>query len=161
MERAAYRHRHWKDRKDIRYGQKLRAGSAPHQELGNYNLLRAAKPDIHQPGYSSTDLRSIPADEIETLVVGHLRQFFTAPEIVHRVHLKAQQENPNITANEVCERLGRFHEIWDQLFPLEQTRIIKLIVRRIDVSQQGVNITYQPNGIMELYAQIPGRRVAL
>ncbi len=112
-------------------------------------------------GYSSADLRSIPADEIETMVIGHLRQFFTAPEIVHRVHLKAQQEEPKIGADEVRERLGRFHEIWDQLFPLEQTRIIKLIVRRIQVSQQGVDITYQPNGIMELYAQIPGRRAAL
>jgi len=112
-------------------------------------------------GYSSTDLRSIPAEEIETMVLGHLRQFFTVPEIVHRVHLKAQQEDPKISADEVRERLGRFHEIWDQLFPLEQTRIIKLIVRRIQVSPQGVDITYQPNGIMELYAQIPGRRVAL
>lgn len=112
-------------------------------------------------GYDSTDLRTIPADEIETLVIGHLRQFFTTPEIVHRTHLKTQQQEPNITIDEVRERLGRFHEIWDQLFPLEQNRIVKLIVQRIQVSTQGVNITYQPNGIMELYAQIPGRRAAV
>jgi site-specific DNA recombinase len=112
-------------------------------------------------GYDSTDLRTIPAEEIETVIVGHIRQFFTAPEIVHRTHLRAQQQEPNVSADEVREKLGRFHEIWDQLFPIEQNRIVKLLVQRIQVSTQGIDITYQPNGFMELYAQIPRQRLAM
>lgn len=112
-------------------------------------------------GYDSTDLRTIPAEEIESVIVGHIRQFFTAPEIVHRTHLRAQQQEPRITVDEVREKLGRFHEIWDQLFPLEQNRIVKLLVQRVEVSTQGINITYQPNGFMELYAQVQRQRIAV
>jgi len=108
-------------------------------------------------GYSSTDLRSIPAEQIEPLVIGHLRQFFTAPEIIQLTHAKAQVQSPHITVNEVREGLQQFNEMWDQLFPLEQNRIVRLIVQRIQVSLQGVDITYQPNGIMEVYGQVTGR----
>lgn len=108
-------------------------------------------------GYTSTDMRSIPAEQIEPLVIGHLRQFFTAPEIIHLTHAKAQAREPGITVKEVREGLQRFNEVWDQLFPLEQNRIVRLVVQRIQVSLQGVDITYQPNGIMEVYGQVTGR----
>jgi DNA invertase Pin-like site-specific DNA recombinase len=111
-------------------------------------------------GYSSTDLRSIPAEQIEPLVIGHLRQFFTAPEIVHLTHARAQAQEPNITLDQVRASLQRFNEIWDQLFPLEQNRIVRLIVQRIQVSLQGIDVTYQPNGIMEVYGQLATRRLS-
>jgi site-specific DNA recombinase len=111
-------------------------------------------------GYSGSHLCSIPAEQIEPLVIAQLRQFFVAPEIIHRTHLKAQMHEPNITVDEVRENLNRFNEIWDQLFPLEQNRIVQLIVKRIDVGLEGINITYQPNGIMEVYEQVSGNRRA-
>ncbi|MDE3037378.1 MAG: recombinase family protein [Pseudomonadota bacterium] len=111
-------------------------------------------------GYSGTRLCSIPAEQIEPLVIAQLRQFFTAPEIIHRTHLKAQLHEPNITVDEVRKNLNRFNDIWEELFPLEQNRIVQLIVKRIDVGLDGVNITYQPNGIMEVYDQISGKRRA-
>ncbi len=112
-------------------------------------------------GYSSTDLRSIPAEEIEPLVIAQMRQFFTAPEVVHRTHLRVQAREPSISVEQVRQDLVRFNEIWDQLFPLEQNRIIHLIVKRIDASVSGVNITYQPSGILEVYEQLAGRKMAL
>lgn len=63
----------------------------------------------------------------------------------------------DISVSEVREGLQQFNEMWDQLFPLEQNRIVRLIVQRIQVSLQGVDITYQPNGIMEVYGQVTGR----
>lgn len=105
-------------------------------------------------GYDSTDLRSIPAEQIEPVIVGHLRQFITMPEIIHRTHEKALQLEPNITVDEVRENLTRFNEIWDQLFPLEQNRIVQLIVKRVVVGLGGIEIIYHPNGIMDIYEQI-------
>lgn len=112
-------------------------------------------------GYSSTDLRSIPAEEIEPIIIAQLRQFFTAPEVVHRAHLKAQAREPSITIEQVRKDLIRFDEIWEQLFPLEQNRIVHLIVKRVDASVSGVDITYHPNGILDVYEQLAGRKTAL
>lgn len=118
----------------------------------NYRYYVSTK--AMKEGYSSVELRSIPAEEIEPLVIGHLRQFFTSPEIIQRTHLKASAREPNITVDQVRDELQRFNEIWDQLFPLEQNRIVRLAISRIQVSQQGVDITYQPNGIMGIYEQL-------
>jgi site-specific DNA recombinase len=131
------------------------AGKSRRRRYRYYVSTRAIK-----YGYSSTELRSIPAEQIEPLIVAQMRKFFVAPEVVHRTHLKAQMFEPHITLEEIRERLNRFNEIWDELFPLEQCRIVQLIVKRIDVSLDGVNITYQPNGIMEVYEQISGKRRA-
>ena len=121
----------------------------------NYRYYVSTK--AMKEGYSGTRLCSLPAEQIEPLVIAQLRQFFTTPEIIHRTHLKAQLMEPNITVDEVRKNLNRFNEIWDQLFPLEQNRIVQLIVKRIDVGLDGVNITYQPNGIMEVYEQVSGK----
>lgn len=77
-----------------------------------------------------------------------------SPVIRTVTHLKAQLHEPNITLAEVRDNLKRFNDIWDQLFPLEQNRIVQLIIRRIDIRLDGIDITYQPNGIMEVYEQI-------
>lgn len=109
-------------------------------------------------GYHSTDIKSISAEQIEPVVIAQLRKFFCSPEVVHRTHLRAQVQEPKITVEEVAKALGGFDEIWEQLFPLEQNRIMHLIVQRIEISLTGISITYQPNGIMDVYEQITGAR---
>jgi site-specific DNA recombinase len=111
-------------------------------------------------GYDSTELRSIPADQIEPIVINQMREFFKAPEVVHRTFLRAQLHEPNILLEEVRGHLNRFDEIWDQLFPLEQNRIVQLIVKRIDVSLEGIKITYQPNNVMDIYDQLANQKRA-
>ena len=105
-------------------------------------------------------LRSVAAEQIEPIIIGQLRQFFVAPEVIHRTHQRAQMHEPNITVEEVRKALAQFDEIWEQLFPLEQNRIMHLIVKRIQVSLSGVTITYQPNGIMDVYEQLTCKRRA-
>jgi hypothetical protein len=111
-------------------------------------------------GYDSVDVRSIPAEQIEPIIIGQLRKFFVAPEVIHRTHQRAQLHEPNITVEEVRKGLAQFDEIWEQLFPLEQNRIMQLIVRRIQVSVDGITITYHPNGIMDVYEQITSKKRA-
>ena len=130
-------------------------GKSKRKQYRYYVSTRALK-----EGYSGSQLCSIPAEQIEPLIIGQMRQFFTAPEIVHRTHLKAQLHEPDITVDEVREHLNRFNEIWDQLFPLEQSRIVQLVVKRIDVGLEGIDITYHPNGIMDVYEQVSRKRRA-
>ena len=48
---------------------------------------------------------------------------------------------------EVLEALGRLDEVWDELFPAEQTRIMRLLVERIDVAIDGIDIRLRTSGI--------------
>jgi DNA invertase Pin-like site-specific DNA recombinase len=129
------------------------AGQSKHKRYRYYVSTKAIK-----HGYHTTQVRSIAAEQIEPIIIAQMRQFFTAPEVIHRTHIRAQMHEPNITVDEVRKGLAQFDDIWDQLFPLEQNRILQLIVKRIQISLDGVNITYQPNGIMEVYEQISGKR---
>lgn len=111
-------------------------------------------------GYAATELSSIPAEQIEPIVIAHMRQFFLSPEIVHQTHQAAQAQQPAVTLEDVREGLTRFNGLWDQLFPAEQNRIVQLVIHRIQVGLHGIDITYQPNGIKAIYEEVTNRASA-
>jgi hypothetical protein len=99
-------------------------------------------------GYAAAPVKSLNAEEIEQLVIAQARKMVAAPEVATRVYriLKADQ-NVKMTLQEVRWILARFNGVWDALFPVEQNRLLRLLIVRITVSPDHVNITYQPNGI--------------
>ncbi|MDN2578740.1 hypothetical protein [Aquibium sp. ELW1220] len=40
-----------------------------------------------------------------------------------------------------------FHDLWAQLFPVEQARIVQLVVRRVTVGTDGLVIDLRTDGI--------------
>jgi len=54
----------------------------------------------------------------------------------------------------VREALEQLDPIWDELFPAEQARIVQLLVERVDVSLDGVDIRLRTNGIASLIADL-------
>ena len=55
-----------------------------------------------------------------------------------------------LTEREVRDVLHRFHELWEQLFPAEQARIVQLLVERVDICPTGANITLRVDGMANL-----------
>ena len=49
--------------------------------------------------------------------------------------------------------------LWDELFPAEQARIVQLLVDRVDVHEEGVDVRFRMNGIGAL-ARETARRAA-
>jgi hypothetical protein len=43
--------------------------------------------------------------------------------------------------------LGQFNELWAELFPAEQARIIQLLVERVEITAQGADITLRVEGL--------------
>jgi len=70
------------------------------------------------------------------------------PEVAVKVH-RILKENGKVkmTLQEVKWILSRFNSVWDELFPVEQNRLLRMLILRITVSPNNVEITYQPNGI--------------
>ena len=99
-------------------------------------------------GYAAAPVKSLNAEEIEQLVIAQARKMIAEPEVAAKVYriLKADN-NVKMTLQEVKWILTRFNNVWNALFPVEQNRLLRLLIVRIAVSPEHVDITYQPNGI--------------
>jgi hypothetical protein len=105
-------------------------------------------------GYASSEIKSVSAEQIEPMVIAQLKKAFVRPEIIAQVHHAVMAKDRLISLDAVRSELSKFDALWDQLFPLEQNRIVQLMIKRVRLSLDGLDITYQPNGIVSFYDQI-------
>jgi DNA invertase Pin-like site-specific DNA recombinase len=95
-------------------------------------------------------VRQLPAAEIERIVIDQLRVLVQAPEIVVQTWRAKRKHEPDVTEHEVRDALAEFEQVWDELFPAEQTRIIELLVERVDVTPDAVDLTLKVEGLRSL-----------
>lgn len=53
-----------------------------------------------------------------------------------------------------CPKPVKLDKIWDQLFPPEQTRIIKLMIEKVIVSLNKIELRLRDNGIERLVLEL-------
>ena len=102
-------------------------------------------------------LRRIPAIEIEAAVIGQIKLMVQTPELVVATWRAAKQQIAGLTERQVWEHLHSFDEIWSELFPAEQARIIQLLVARVDVSPEGADVTLRTGGLAALMQDLRPR----
>jgi hypothetical protein len=95
-------------------------------------------------------VRRLPAGEIEGLVLAQLRALLRQPEVIVGTWRAARAEAPDLTEAEVREALGRLDPLWDELFPAEQERIVRLLVERVDLTEAGAQIRLNLEGLAGL-----------
>jgi site-specific DNA recombinase len=100
----------------------------------------------------------ISATEIEAAVSDQLRALLRSPEIIIGTWRSAKSEIPDLAEAEVRETLEQLDPLWDELFPAEQARIIQLLVGRVDVSPEGVDIQLRTEGLANLTAELDAVR---
>jgi hypothetical protein len=98
----------------------------------------------------------VPAAEIETAVVDQLRGLLRAPEVIIGTWRSARPEVDGLSEAEVREALEGLDPLWDELFPAEQTRIIQLLIERLDVGHDGVDIRLRVDGLAHLVRDLGG-----
>ena len=69
-----------------------------------------------------------------TAVIDQVRALVCTPEIIVRTWKEAREHDGNITEEQVRTALAEFGAIWDELFPAEQSRLIQLLVERVDIA---------------------------
>ena len=52
------------------------------------------------------------------------------------------------------DALGRLDEVWEELFPAEQARILRLLVDGVDVAPDGVDLRLRLGGIHSLVLEM-------
>jgi hypothetical protein len=92
----------------------------------------------------------VSAAEIETAVSAQVRALLRQPEIVVGTWMAARCELAELTEDDTREALERLGPLWDELFPAEQTRIIRLLVERVEIGPAGADIRLRIAGLTSL-----------
>ena len=79
-------------------------------------------------GYSECPVRSVPAAEVEEAVVAQVQHLLRTPEIIARTWAAARGD-VDIPERDVVKTVTDFAPLWDELFPAEQARIVRLLGR--------------------------------
>jgi site-specific DNA recombinase len=96
--------------------------------------------------HGACPIRAVPAGEVEAAVVNQIRTLLRSPEIIVRTRA-AYLDDEQIDEPEVAEALRRLDPLWNQLFPAEQARILQLLVARVVVRLDGLEISLRVEGI--------------
>jgi site-specific DNA recombinase len=106
--------------------------------------------------------RRLPADLVEAAVVTELRRVMRAPSITAQVIAHLAREGHAFADADVISALQTFEDVWSQLFPAEQTRIVQLLVRQVTVTSEGLVIDVRTDGVSGVMRDMmaPRKKVA-
>ncbi|WP_370162472.1 recombinase family protein [Limimaricola soesokkakensis] len=98
-------------------------------------------------GDSGIDLAPtrLPAGMVEDAIVTEVRRILQTPEVVTQVLTALKRDQ--VSEAEAIAALHDFNTLWAQLFPLEQARIIQLLVRRVTVTAAGLEVDIRREGV--------------
>ena len=102
----------------------------------------------------ASGLPRMPAAELESAVLDQLRNILRAPNLLRDLVPQAIKLDPTLDEAKVTVAMTRLDVIWDQLFPAEQTRIVKMLVEKVVVSANDLEVRLRANGIEQLIREL-------
>ena len=115
-------------------------------------------------GTGASGIKMLPAGEVEEAVMAQIRGILRSPEIVTQVWREISKlkdaATVGMTETKVSVAFNQVDLVWDQLFPLEQHRIVTLLVDRVIVAPDELQVKLRPNGVETLALDVirdPGR----
>jgi site-specific DNA recombinase len=106
--------------------------------------------DAIRNGQSTSPVRRVAADQIEAIVITQIKTMLQTPEIVVATWRAARKSIKDLTERQVWDDLRQFDALWSELFPAEQARIIQLLVERVELLENGADITLRTDGLGSL-----------
>jgi site-specific DNA recombinase len=107
----------------------------------------------------ASGLPRMPAAELESAVLEQLRGHLRSPDVVKEVLPQAQKYDPTLDEAIVTVAMKRLDDVWDQLFPAEQMRIVRLLVRQVNVSPNNMSMDLHPTGIQRLVLELHHKKL--
>ncbi len=101
-------------------------------------------------GHDACPQRTVAAGEIEAVVIQQVRTMLRSPEMV----VKTWQANEEVSERDVSEALRRLDPVWEELFPVEQQRLVQLLIARVDVEKSGVKVHLRAEGLDTLAREL-------
>ena len=108
----------------------------------------------------ASGLPRMPAAELESAVLDQLRNILRAPNLLSDLVPRAKKLDPTLDEAKVTVAMTRLDLIWDQLFPAEQTRIVKMLIEKVIVSPSDLEVRLRANGIEQLVQELQADRAS-
>jgi site-specific DNA recombinase len=105
-------------------------------------------------GETACPVRQVPAAEIERIVLDQVRTLLQTPEVIVQTWRAARKHDQDITESDVRNALMEFEQLWNELFPAEQARIVELLVERVDLKPDALDLTLKIDGLTSLYSEL-------
>ena len=138
--------------KGLLWGPDGAAFSPTHTRKGGKLYRYYVSQSVLRHGAGVCPVGRVPAAEIESAVIEQLRGIFRQPEILAGSTTAAKSHLPAITEEEARTALTTLDPMWDELFPAEQTRIVQMLVERVDIGTEGFDVQLRLDG-MATFAQ--------
>lgn len=106
--------------------------------------------------YADCPLKTVSAPLLEEVVVDQVRRLLSRPEWALRILKKVQESGKveGINERSVLHAIEQFDLLWEDLFPAEQRRLVHLLIERITVYPDKVQISLRPLGMTGLLHEI-------
>src|SRR3954471_18983511 len=88
------------------------------------------------------------------MVLKQVRTLLRSPEMIVRTWRAGRKLISGLTETEVRNALQRLDPLWDELFPAEQARVIQLLVERVDVGLDVIDIRLRTEGLSNLTEEL-------
>ena len=132
------------------YGPDGAAFSPTHTRKGGRLYRYYVSQTILKHGAGSCPIGRVPAGEIEAAVIDQLRAVFRQPEIVAGTWKATREKDAGLNEAETQAALTRLDPLWNEMFPAEQARIVALLVERVDIGTDGLNVRLRTDGLAAL-----------
>jgi site-specific DNA recombinase len=96
----------------------------------------------------------VPAAEIERIVLDQVRTLLQTPEVIVQTWRAARKQDQDVTESDVRDALTEFQQLWNELFPAEQARIVELLVERVDLKPDALDLTLEIDGLTSLCSEL-------
>lgn len=126
-----------------------------HSKKPNGRLYRYYKASAHLKNeIEDCPIGAVPAGELENIVLNQMRLALCTPEMMVRAWREAIKDDHKISEQDVRSSLQNLNLVWDELFPTEQARLLKLLIDKIIVNNDRIDIRIHAEGLNSLVRDI-------
>ena len=120
-----------------------------HTKKGNRRYCYYVSMDVIQkrPTAELRGPQRLPAAMVEEAVIGEIRRLLRTPEIIARTARALKKERPDLDEGTVTKALTQFDDLWKALIPAEQARVVQLLVARVTIGEDGLDIDLRHDGL--------------
>ncbi len=89
-----------------------------------------------------------------------LRALLRQPEMLVGTWRAARGIAPEVTEHDVRSAMERIEPLWDELFPAERTRIVRLLLERVDIRAEEAAVRLRLDGLGGLVRDLTAQGAA-
>src|SRR6266436_4314092 len=142
--------------KGLLFGPDGTAMSPTHTRKGGRLYRYYISQSVMKRGTEACPVKQVPAAEIERIVIDQIRSLLQTPEIIVQTWRAARKADKHLAESEVRSALLEFEPLWNELFLAEQARVVELLVERVDLQPDGIDLRLRVEGLTSLCSELRG-----